>query len=154
MILEHGLDVCLHRGCVILELVVRLGYTGSLIQVAEIMHIQFDCIRFLLLALALAGFTALCLRFFEFSLIESQTLFLGHNAGQVHRETVGVVQAPHVCTTQLGTALGTSGMGILLKQFFTTVQCTSKRALFFIKNRLQISHPLGDLRKEVAHLLY
>jgi hypothetical protein len=45
-------------------------------------------------------------------------------------------------------------MGILLEEFFTTVQCTRKRALFFIKNRLQIGHPLGDLRKEVAHLLY
>ena len=118
------------------------------------MYIQFDGIRLLLLALALAGFTALRLRLFEFSLIKSQTLFLRHDAGQVHGETVGVVQAPHVCTTQLGTALGTSGMGILLKQFFTTVQCTSKRALFFIKNRLQISHPLGDLGKEVTHLLY
>lgn len=133
-----------------LEAVVCFGHADIGFERSDIVYVQSNSLPIPLLACAFAGFFAGTLRFLKVGLVDGETELLRHQHRQIDRETVGVVESPHIGSSELSLAGGLCCCYISLEELLSTIKRPGERFLLFIQNLLKICKLALNLREEVA----
>ncbi|GKT91710.1 uncharacterised protein [Colletotrichum tofieldiae] len=101
----------------------------------------------------LAGLTGLILSSLDLLVVDLKLTLLGHQLGQIHGESKGVIKSPHLGAGELLFALLDGSVGVLLKLGLATVKSTSKGHFLLIQDLPDVLLLLDDLRELLAHLV-